>query len=176
MNDTGASVYVADEGPSARKDAVDLNSPAGPETVVVLSISPIEEDHLELKRIFSHPTSFFRPAAKWTIYPTDALGSALRILGTNPPAIVLSERDLFPCTWRDVLAQILRLSDPPLLIVTSLHADEYLWAEALNLGAFDVLAKPFETEEVVRALSSAWIHRNGREIRNRSVMAMAAAS
>jgi hypothetical protein len=35
---------------------------------------------------------------------------------------------------------ILLLPDPPVLIVTSRLADEYLWAEALNPGAYDVLA------------------------------------
>ncbi len=51
-----------------------------------------------------------------------------------------------------------RLPDPPLLIVTSRLADEYLWAEALNLGAWDVLAKPFDREEVSRVLGFAWRH------------------
>ena len=44
------------------------------------------------------------------------------------------------------------------LIVTSRLADEYLWAEALNLGAYDMLAKPFDASEVVRVLGSAWRH------------------
>jgi len=41
------------------------------------------------------------------------------------------------------------------LIVTSQFADEQLWAEALSLGAYDVLAKPYRVEEVERSLSSA---------------------
>ena len=40
----------------------------------------------------------------------------------------------------------------PLVIVTSPDADDHLWAEALNLGASDVLAKPFDRGEVTRAL------------------------
>ena len=44
------------------------------------------------------------------------------------------------------------------LIVTSRLADDRLWAEALNLGAYDVLAKPFERMELVRSVSSAWLH------------------
>ena len=50
------------------------------------------------------------------------------------------------------------LPDPPVLIVTSRLADEYLWAEALNLGAYDVLVKPFDASEAVRVLDSAWRH------------------
>ena len=54
--------------------------------------------------------------------------------------------------------EIRLLSIPPLLIVTSRVADACLWAEALNMGAYDVLAKPFDLTEVTRILSSAWLH------------------
>jgi len=70
--------------------------------------------------------------------------------------VVISERDLLPGTWREILQHTLLLPVPPLLIVTSRFADDWLWVEALNLGAFDVLAKPFETDEVIRVFSSAW--------------------
>jgi DNA-binding response OmpR family regulator len=47
---------------------------------------------------------------------------------------------------------------PTPLIVTSRLADEKLWAEALNLGAYDVLAKPFDLSELVRSVNLAWLH------------------
>jgi len=40
--------------------------------------------------------------------------------------------------------------------VSSRLADERLWAEALNMGAWDVLAKPFDKMEVIRSVQSAW--------------------
>ena len=43
-----------------------------------------------------------------------------------------------------------------LMIVTSRLADERLWAEALNLGAYDVLAKPFDRTEAMRVVAAAW--------------------
>jgi FixJ family two-component response regulator len=57
-----------------------------------------------------------------------------------------------------MLEHISLLPDPPLLIVTSRLADAHLWAEALNLGAYDVLAKPFDATEVIRIVSVAWQH------------------
>ena len=49
----------------------------------------------------------------------------------------------------------------PNLIVSSPRADERLWAEVLNLGAFDLLmGAPFEPEEVLRVTESAWSARN----------------
>ena len=146
------------------------------QNVVVLSVSPIEEDHTALKRILSRPESTASNESKWTICPAVTLQSALPVLRENPIAIVLSERDLVPGTWKDVLAETLNLADPPLLIVASRLADEYLWAEAINLGAYDVLAKPFDAEEVIRVLRSAWLHKRfDCEIRNRTTMKMAAA-
>ena len=146
------------------------------ENVVVLSISPTEEDHTALNRILSRPESTASTESRWTIYPAVAVESALSLLREYPIAIVLSERDLVPGTWKDVLAETLNLPDPPLLIVASRLADEYLWAEALNLGAYDVLAKPFDADEVVRVLRSAWFHKRITcEIRNRTNMKMSAA-
>jgi len=50
---------------------------------------------------------------------------------------------------------------PPFVIVTSRLADERFWVEALNLGAYDVLATPLDTTEVTRVVSSAWLHWRG---------------
>lgn len=47
-------------------------------------------------------------------------------------------------------------SSPPSFIVTSRLADERLWMEALNVGAHDVLVKPFDVAELKRVLDSAW--------------------
>ncbi len=64
--------------------------------------------------------------------------------------VVFWDGDRMPETWKPLLERFARLSAPPLLIVTSRLADDHLWAEALNLGAYDVLAKPFEVGEVAR--------------------------
>jgi FixJ family two-component response regulator len=69
------------------------------------------------------------------------------------------------------------LPNAPSFIVTSRLADDRLWAEALNLGAYDVLAKPFERLELVRSVSSAWLHWYHKyEVPTRDWTAMRAAS
>ena len=62
-------------------------------------------------------------------------------------------------TWKSVLGHIRGEAHPPLLVVTSRVADEHLWAEVLNLGGYDVLAKPFIAEEVrhVCTTASLWL-------------------
>jgi len=61
-----------------------------------------------------------------------------------------------------MLHRISLLADPPLLILTSRLADERLWAESLNLGAWDVLPKPFQAGEAVRIVAAAWQHWQSR--------------
>ncbi|HLK47457.1 MAG TPA: hypothetical protein VKT49_04945, partial [Bryobacteraceae bacterium] len=60
--------------------------------------------------------------------------------------------------WKRALQDLRRLSRPPQLVVTSRLADELLWAEALNWGAYDVLAEPFDRDEVMRVVASARRH------------------
>jgi FixJ family two-component response regulator len=61
-------------------------------------------------------------------------------------------------TWKDLLAQVNHGPNAPAVIVSSRLADDRLWAEALNLGAWDVLARPFVRSEVFQAVSAAWRH------------------
>lgn len=84
--------------------------------------------------------------------------STAEVLSAQEIPVIVSEGKLHPGTWQELLQYISLLPDPPLLIVASRLADERLWAEALNLGAWDVLAKPFDTEEVIRVVASAWRH------------------
>ncbi len=58
-------------------------------------------------------------------------------------------------SWKDLLRETEKRTPAPKLIVTDRLADEWLWAEVLNLGGFDVLPQPFHPEEVARTLESA---------------------
>jgi DNA-binding NtrC family response regulator len=119
-------------------------------TVTVLSVSPLAEDHYSLQAIFNH--------SKWKLHRADCLASAHAIIRRREIGVIVCERDLSPGTWIDMLKEVELLPNVPSLIVTSRLADDRLWAEALNLGAYDVLAKPFERLELMRSVSSAWLH------------------
>ena len=132
-----------------------MRKPAAVETRTsrtrVLVVSPQKEDHHVLKRML--------PPDRWTLFQALSLSSALIRLRTNDRIqLVLCERDLSPGTWKDLFCALLALNPQPVFIVTSRLADERLWAEALNVGAYDVLAKPLESSEVNRSLSLAALH------------------
>jgi DNA-binding response OmpR family regulator len=76
--------------------------------------------------------------------------------------IVLCDRDLPDGSWLDILNQADSAAEPPLVIVASRLADERLWSEVLNLGAFDLIAKPFIDSDVLHVLKAAWLHAQAR--------------
>lgn len=140
-----------------------MRKPGGTDAAVtrvpaILSVSPNGEDGGSLERIFRGSDLPLSARPDWTLVASASLASAVSILVETPVAIVVCEAELFPGTWWELLERFSLLPDPPLLIVTSRLADERLWAEALNLGAYDVLAKPFSAPEVLRVLNSAWVH------------------
>ena len=127
-------------------------------TVSVLSVDPIAKDHASLRQIFSRSEWSLCPNSKWTLTTSTTAESAIAAIRQNPISVLLCGCDHQPDTWKKMLEVLTPLPHPPLLIVTSRTADDRLWAEALNLGAYDVLAKPFDQDEVVRIVSLAWLH------------------
>jgi DNA-binding response OmpR family regulator len=117
-------------------------------TKSALLVSAVDEDHEFLGRVFSRQG--------WMLYTSRVLESAQAFLRYNPVPIVIAERDLPLGNWKDLLAAIQQLPNAPLLIVTARLADDYLWAEVLNLGGYDVLAKPFQMTELLWVLDNAW--------------------
>jgi len=144
-------------------------------TVAILSVSPIYEDHGSLKNILSKHLGL--PGgrnANWQLYIRPTFESAVTVLRGNRVSVVVCECDLRPGSWKDIMDETALVPGAPPLIVTSRLADERLWAEALNLGAYDVLAKPFDPDEVTRVFDSAqrhWQDQQGAPAAHRSYRA-----
>ena len=73
----------------------------------------------------------------------------------NDYDLVLTEANLEDGTWLDVLHLARECPREVEVIVTDPQADARFWAEALNLGAYDLLAQPFYEPEVRRILYNA---------------------
>ena len=98
----------------------------------------------------------------WTLYWNTSRADAVETLRRRPVNAVLCDRDLPDGDWRGVLAATSSLATPPPLIVTARFANERLWSEVLNLNGHDVLTKPFDADEVMRAVSLALGASNSR--------------
>ena len=129
-------------------DRVDNSSSSSSRNL--LSVSPFREDH-ETLRVFVEPLK---------VLVTEACSrrDALRTMVNQRFGLILCEAQV---NWKDILSYLAEVLDPPRLVITS-RLDERLWAEALNLGSWDVLVKPFDRAEVRRVVQSALHHRNER--------------
>ena len=117
----------------------------------IVLVSPHTEDHTSVRRLLPPPL--------WNIDGFFTGREGLDFLRKHHDvAVVICERQLPDGDWRHLLKQLERLADKPSFIVSARLADERLWAEALNLGAFDLLlSAPFQVEEVIRVTESAWL-------------------
>jgi DNA-binding NtrC family response regulator len=117
------------------------------QTIPVLSVTPFEGNHRQLERALG---------PGYHVCTASTTAGAIFILKQQVVPVLVCESDLESGSWKDLLGRFAELGQAPQLIVTSRLADDSLWAEALNLGAYDVLAQPFDAEEVSRVVHSAW--------------------
>ncbi len=84
-----------------------------------------------------------------------SLQQARTQLGRQRYDVVLTEAALPDGNWLDALHLAREYPTCLEVIVTDPQADAQLWAEALNLGAYDLIAQPFCQPEVQRILYNA---------------------
>jgi DNA-binding NtrC family response regulator len=116
----------------------------------VLSVSQFQSDHQFLEASAA--------ACNCELARVVDLKAALLVLDRCEVSVVVFDHDLSSGNWRDMLQHLRERANPATLVVTSRLADERLWAEALNLGAWDVLAKPFDRGEVTLSIERAFQH------------------
>jgi response regulator RpfG family c-di-GMP phosphodiesterase len=131
------------EGFAMKHDSLDLSLSA-------LIVGEYEKDRSLVRDIFY--------TLKWRLFEARDRRGALHCLKSNPVHVVLAETDVRDWNWKKMLQDLRRMKPSPQLIVTSRLADNHLWAEALNVGAYDVLAQPLERDEVERVVASARRH------------------
>lgn len=117
-------------------------------SVPVLIVSPFEEDHTALLGALAPPAFGPRSARSFR--------EAAPLVGEIP--IIIAECHLDGCCWKDLwhAVQVSPKRPWPRLIVAADAANDRLWAEVINLGAQDVLAKPFDSAEVRWVVNEAW--------------------
>jgi DNA-binding NtrC family response regulator len=119
-------------------------------TVSALLVGAYETDRLLVHDIFH--------SRKWRLFEARDRRCALECLQNNPVQVVVAESQVADWNWRRILVDLHHFNPVPPLVVTSRTADDYLWAEVLNVGGFDVLAQPLDREEVERVIASARRH------------------
>lgn len=91
----------------------------------------------------------------WGTVCASTVGECQEILSSHNVGLVLCDRRLTDGTYRDILFLARLLGRSVRLVVTSRLADWSEYLEALQDGAFDLLAFPGETAEIIRVISQA---------------------
>ncbi|MBZ5618887.1 MAG: hypothetical protein LAQ69_09220 [Acidobacteriia bacterium] len=119
------------------------------ESPTVLIVGPVEDDSGQDSMFGQFP---------WRTDRVDNCLETILHVHCSLPRVIVCERDLPDGGWKDILEIAASLQSRPPVVVASRQADDYLWAEVLNLGGYDVLRKPLDKGEVSRSVSLAWEH------------------
>jgi CheY-like chemotaxis protein len=90
-----------------------------------------------------------------TVFARDYIIAA-SILRTEPFPIVICDRDNLNTDWRHAFETLLRPDKFKCLILCSTVDDDYLWQDVIHHGGYDVIRKPIDEDQAVRAIQFAW--------------------
>lgn len=113
-----------------------------------LLVSPLDENHQFLERFFGR--------TNWDLYLSRSCQDAFRQLREHQIGVIVTEKELPDGDWKCLLAVAAACSVCVPVIVTHRFSEIDCLTEILDAGAYDVLAKPFDENEVRQVLSFAW--------------------
>lgn len=116
--------------------------------VSLLVVSESEQPHIYVRNLLRK--------LNWSVDSAFSHAHAAALIGENEFAVVLCDCELENGVWRELLESVHSRPRPPRFLVFCRFADVALWAEVLNLGAWDLLMYPFDAQEVVRTCAMAW--------------------
>jgi DNA-binding NtrC family response regulator len=96
-------------------------------------------------------------SAQIDIHHSTGLEDAKARLTATRSCVLLTDVVFERGTWRDAL-QMTALLPRTALVVVSRLLDERLWIGALERGAYDMILKPFQADELRRVLENACFH------------------
>jgi DNA-binding response OmpR family regulator len=129
---------------------MNISSEAPPAGLTALAVGEADLDQLRLQEIFRD--------RGWILEFARTSSEASAYLRRIAVPVVIAGSELDGGGWRELLESAQAHPEPPSVIVTSRLADDGLWAEVLNMGGYDVLARPLDTEEVTRVVLAAARH------------------
>jgi DNA-binding response OmpR family regulator len=139
--------------------------------ITVLSVSPSRRDHEYLATILGQSV--------WRLLCVSSCTDAWKVLHQTPVTVIITERS-FPggLGWKDLLEEVSAMRVAPPVIVATRAVDHALWTEVLEAGAFDLLPKPLDPDEVRRAIGLSWrAAQDARTLRtNRTAQAVSSAA
>jgi CheY-like chemotaxis protein len=134
-----------------------------PDRVNLLAITRGVEEEQSLRRIADR--------LQWTVSIAPSLEDAVRMLREQPMTLVICDRDLPGGDWRKAVAAIAARRDVLCVVLASTVVDGYLWDEVIKQRGYDVVSKPFEADQLQRAVrfAGSWKRWSMRSLRPISI-------
>jgi len=103
-------------------------------------------------------TSTLVESAQIRIYHAAGLADARERLTLTRSRVLLTDIAFERGDWKNALQMTVRLRPSTALVVAARLADERLWLDVLERGAYDLILKPFHKEDLCRVLENAHSH------------------
>jgi DNA-binding NtrC family response regulator len=107
---------------------------------------------------------------RYDIFEADNLASADQVIEAEQPGAVILDVKLASESGLDYLPRLVSYKNAPVVIMVTAHGSERLAVEAIKLGAYDYLAKPFDVDElrilVRNALEAFRLRSENERLRN----------
>jgi DNA-binding response OmpR family regulator len=152
---TEEETSLAPNAPPAQDRVTGAAEPDAEKRIEILAVGQSEADLGSLRSIFGH--------SNWSLFTTQTIAETVTFLQRHFVPVVVCEDHLADGSWKELWTALAVSGRTPHLIVSAPLADDQLWAEVLNLGGYDVLAKPFRPKEMFQVLGLAWRHWHGRK-------------
>ena len=94
-------------------------------------------------------------AAHVRLHRAGSLEEADLLLAHGGARVLLTETTFPGGSWQDAVALKTTRHPGAVLVVTAESADEGLWLDVLEQGAYDLILKPFVADELLRVLANA---------------------
>jgi CheY-like chemotaxis protein len=115
--------------------------------VRLLAILPGPQDAEQLRGIAA--------GLGWSVAVVDTPAEAIARLQADPVTAAICDQDLPHEDWREVMNRIAALPQSPCLLLASRVMDQYLWNEVIQCRGYDVVSKPFQSDELRRVVAFA---------------------
>ena len=128
-------------GPAARSTALQTR---------ILGVTESAEDAAELTAIAAE--------SGWSVSVVSSSAAAIELLQRRPTPLVICDRDLPGEDWRRAVSALAAQPAVRCVLLASPVLDEYLLDEVIKHHGYDIVAKPFDAEQLRRAVTfaSSW--------------------
>jgi DNA-binding NtrC family response regulator len=102
---------------------------------------------------------------RWQVTFAGSEPELTTLLARAPAPVALCDRDLLAPHWGAAVQKLAACSPRTCILLVTKVADFYLWDEIVWRGGYDLVSKPLQPGELVRAVKSAWSYSiNGTRI------------